>query len=312
METPRRFTAYHLLRRFHVSDKCQQIKFFTAMAYFQTKGVAIVTGSAGGIGQGAANALAAAGATAIAFVDIDPARLQAAAEESKKYAIDPNYRSKAYAVNITDTEAVKQMIEDVVKEFGSIDYLVHSAGIDQQSYLPIPQNSMEDYDTVMDVNAKDTLIIDRAVASIMITQERRSFTTSSGTQRDLGKGVIVNVTSAASFAGIPGKVQYCASKHAALGITRTLALDLAPEGIRVNALCPTWVATPMHEGEKAKFPPVGDLLRKLVSLGRIAEVDEVGNSAVYLCSPAASYVTGQALTLDGGLLAGPNIAGLMA
>lgn len=81
---------------------------------------------------------------------------------------------------------------------------------------------MEDYDTVMDVNAKGTLIIDRAVASVMITQERRNFTTSSGTQRDLGKGVIVNVTSAASFAGIPGKVQYCASKHAALGITRTL------------------------------------------------------------------------------------------
>lgn len=68
----------------------------------------------------------------------------------------------------------------------------------------------------------------------------------------------------------------------------------------------------MHEGEKEKFPPVGDLLRKIVPLGRIAEVDEVGNSAVYLCSPAASYVTGQALTLDGGLLAGPNVAGLMA
>ncbi|KAK4499680.1 hypothetical protein PRZ48_010198 [Zasmidium cellare] len=277
------------------------------MAYFQTKGVAFVTGSAGGIGQGAANALAAAGATAIAFADVDETRVKAAAEESKKHAVDSGYRVQAFKLDTTDRRAVEDVVQAVVKEFGRIDYLVHSAGVDQEQYLPVPDDDPDDFDRVQNVNATGSLNVSRAVAKVMANQEPRQFTTISGTQRDLGRGVIVNVASAAAFVGIPSKVAYTASKWASLGITKTLAVDLAPKGIRVNCMCPTWVDTPMFEGEQSKIPPIGDIIKKVNPAGRPAEVDEVGNSIVYLCSPAASYVSGHALTLDAGMTAGPMI-----
>ncbi|KAF2164457.1 hypothetical protein M409DRAFT_56719 [Zasmidium cellare ATCC 36951] len=277
------------------------------MAYFQTKGVAFVTGSAGGIGQGAANALAAAGATAIAFADIDEARVKAAAEESKKHAIDSNYRVKAFRLDTSDRKAVEEVVQAVAEEFGRIDYLVHSAGVDQVEYAPVPDDDPDDFDRVQRINATGLLNVSRAVAKVMEAQEPRQFTTVSGTQRDLGRGVIVNVASAAAFVGIPAKVGYVASKWASLGITKTLAVDLAPKGIRVNCMCPTWVDTPMFKGEQEKIPPITDLIKKINPAGRPAEVDEVGNSIVYLCSPAASYVNGHALTLDAGMTAGPMI-----
>lgn len=193
--------------------------------------------------------------------------------------------------------------------------------------MPVPDDDPDDYERVQAVNATGLLNVSRAVAKVMTTQEPRHFTTVSGTQRNLGRGVIVNVASAAALVGIPGKVAYTSSKWASLGITKTLgtlphppgflapsiltsfkAVDLAPKGIRVNCMCPTWVDTPMFEGEQQKVPPIKDIIQKINPAGRPAEVDEVGNSIVYLCSPAASYVSGHALTLDAGMTAGPMIS----
>lgn len=191
----------------------------------------------------------------------------------------------------------------------------------------MPDDDPDDYDRVQAVNATGLLNVSRAVAKVMATQKPRQFTTVNGSQRKLGRGVIINVASAAAFVGISAKVAYTSSKWASLGITKTLGTSSllpshqkshhtnlpkpwasAPKGIRVNCMCPTWVDTPMFAGEKQKTPPILDLIQKINPAGRPAEVDEVGNSIVYLCSPAASYVSGHALTLDAGMKAGPMIS----
>ncbi|KAH7371736.1 hypothetical protein BKA66DRAFT_497652 [Pyrenochaeta sp. MPI-SDFR-AT-0127] len=271
------------------------------MASFQTEGVAIVTGSAGGIGLGAANALAASGARAVVFADIDIARVQESATASKKYATNPDYEARAYQIDVTSVESVNGVFAKVVEEFGRLDYLVNSAGIDVANYVPVPDVDIADYDKVLAVNSRGILLCSQAAIAAMSKQDSRSFKTITGESRDLGRGAIVNVTSALSYAAVPGKVAYIASKHAALGITKATAQDTAGKGIRVNAICPSWVRTPMFDAESKKFPPIGDFIKAAVPVGRPAEPDEVGDSIVYLLSPAASYVNGIGLILDSGL-----------
>ncbi|KAF2203324.1 NAD(P)-binding protein [Delitschia confertaspora ATCC 74209] len=271
------------------------------MASFRTTGVALVTGAASGIGLGAANALAEAGALAVVFADIDKAGIRASSEDSKKFATNPDYSPRAYVLDVRNEASVNAVVEKVVEEFGRIDYLINCAGVDVASYVPIPDHDMEDYDKVLAVNTRGLLLCSTAVIKVMEKQEPRTFQTSSGITRDLGRGAIVNVTSALSYAAVPGKVAYIASKHASLGITKATAQDVKGKGIRVNAICPSWVRTPMYEEECKKFPPVEDFIKASVPVGRPAEVEEIGDSIVYLCSPAATYVNGIGLILDSGL-----------
>ncbi|KAF2243992.1 NAD(P)-binding protein [Trematosphaeria pertusa] len=271
------------------------------MASFRTTGVALVTGAASGIGRGAANALAEAGARAIVFADIDEAGAAKASDESRKFATNPEYQTRAYALDVTDPKRVDAVIKETYKEFGRIDYLVNSAGIDTLAYAAIPDNDMDDYERVMATNARGMLLCSRAAVKVMEKQEPRTFATKLGATRDLGRGTIINVTSVLSYAAVPGKVAYIASKHAALGITKGTAQDAVGKGIRVNAVCPAWVNTAIHEAERKKFPPVQDFVKAASPLGRPAEPEEVGEGVVYLCSPAASYVNGIGLIIDAGL-----------
>ncbi|KAF2676215.1 NAD(P)-binding protein [Lentithecium fluviatile CBS 122367] len=256
--------------------------FLSTMASFRTEGVTIVTDFAGVNGLGAANALAEAGAWAVIFTDIDGSRVSKAAEESK-YATNAAYQSRAYALDVTDAYAVEAVFGKVVGEFGKIDYLVNSAGIDTAQYVAAPANDMNDYDRVLD------------------KQEPRSLVSKTGMKRDLGRGAIVNVTSLLSYAGVQGKVVYVASKHAALGITKALALDTTADGIRVNLLAPGHTRTPMFEGKCKKTPQVMDFIKAAVPAGRPLEPEEVGEGVVYLCSPMAGYVNGIGLIMDSGL-----------
>ena len=178
---------------------------------------------------------------------------------------------------------------------------------------------MDDFDRVMGANAKGVMTCTRAVSKVMLGQESRQVTTRNGT-RDIGRGSIVNLGSANSYAALPGKVAYVASKHAMMGITKTAgqfplgslinsieadkfrqALDCASKGVRVNAVCPTWVRTPMVEEECKKNPELAGAIKAMSPLGRAAELDEVVGVILFLCSPSASYVTGTGLVVDAGL-----------
>jgi NAD(P)-dependent dehydrogenase (short-subunit alcohol dehydrogenase family) len=144
-------------------------------------------------------------------------------------------------VDVSDVQSVQRLVDDTTKEFGSIDYLVHAASVgrgkfflklgmllkafqvDQEHYVPIPDDDLHDFARVMSINGRGTLLISRAVSKVMAKQEPKTFeSTLSKGPRDIGRGAIVLVTSALSYTGIPGKVGYVASKHAALGIFRTL------------------------------------------------------------------------------------------
>lgn len=150
---------------------------------------------------------------------------------------------------------------------------------------------------MLDVNAKGVLTCTRAISKIMVAQEPRSVKTRNET-RDIGRGSMVNVGSANSYAAIPGKVAYVTSKHAVMGITKTagkssgrvqcamlIAWDCASMGVRVNAVCPSWVWIPMVEVECKKNPHLDGAIKALSSLGRPAEVEEVADVIVFLCSP---------------------------
>ncbi|KAL9630601.1 MAG: hypothetical protein Q9204_004637 [Flavoplaca sp. TL-2023a] len=262
--------------------------------------IVLITGAAGGIGEETAFAFAEAGVSAIAFADIDEQKAAKVAETSKGLGTNKDYRTLVLSVDVTDPASVQHMVDETIRVFGRIDHNVNAAGIDNGPYTPISDSTIDNFDKVMNVNAKGILTCTRAVSKAMLAQESRTVKTRSGT-RDVGKGSIVNLGSANSYAAIPGKVAYVASKHAMMGITKTAALDLASQGVRVNAVCPTWVRTPMFEEECSKNPQLQEIVKALSPLGRAAEPDEVAGVILFLCGPAASYVTGTGLVVDAGL-----------
>ncbi|KAF2796646.1 NAD(P)-binding protein [Melanomma pulvis-pyrius CBS 109.77] len=270
------------------------------MASRKTEGVALVTGASSGIGKDSAFSFAESGALRVVFADRNEAGAHEAAEASKQFATNPNYSAVAVHVEITDVESVEKMIDVALQEHGKIDYFVHSAGIGSESFSLISNASLEEFDRVLDVNLKGTLICNRAILKVMETQEPRTYKGRNGS-RDIGRGSIVNVGSMNSLGPLPGRIPYTASKHGVNAVTRTAALETGRIGIRVNMVCPSWVESAMTQAERARNPQLDGLVKKMAPAGRMAALDEVADTVVFLCSPAASYITGQAVCIDNGL-----------
>ena len=177
---------------------------------------------------------------------------------------------------------------------------------------------MENFDRIMNVNTKGMMLCVRAELAAMRKQSPKKYKSRNGT-RDIGRGAIVNIASANSFTGLPGKMSYTVSKHACIGLTKmsgehvvaspnkastnrdNSGLDHAAEGIRCNAVCPTWVRTPLLDLEMEKNPEVQDMISAIVPLKRAAECEEVADTVAYLCSPAASYINGTSIIIDAGV-----------
>ncbi|KAI1268104.1 oxidoreductase [Xylariaceae sp. FL1019] len=262
-------------------------------------GVALVVGSARGIGREAAFSIAEAGAKAVVFADKDEEAARTTSQESRQYASNKEYTAATFKMNVEDDASVQAMVDFVIKTFGRLDYAVNAAGIDNGIPAPLADTDMDNFDRVMRINARGNMICVRAQVAAMRKQEPKTWSDRNGTRtRDIGRGAIVNIGSANSYAGLPSKGSYTISKHAFMGITKMAALDHSAEGIRVNAVCPTWVRTPLLDVELEKNPEVQGMISAMVPIKRAAECEEVSDAIAFLCSPAASYINGAGLLID--------------
>lgn len=242
--------------------------------------VAIVTGGAMGIGFAIATRLAEAGAKVL-IADKDAAAAAAAASKIGGTAI---------AVDVSDETQVEAMIAKAVSEFGGIDILVNNAGIYPEKM--VMEATKEDFEKTIHTNLMGAFFASKAAAKQMIAQRRG--------------GKIINITSIDAIRPLEvGLAFYDASKHGLWGFTESLALELAPHGISVNAIAPGMVATPGTDFWKADSPEaqkVMDAYLAKIPMHRVAEADEIGKAALFLASDLSSYMTGSQVVVDGGIL----------
>jgi NAD(P)-dependent dehydrogenase (short-subunit alcohol dehydrogenase family) len=234
--------------------------------------VAIVTGAGQGIGEAMATALHGAGAS-VAVVDIS----------GKQVAVAERLGERAIAVqaDVSQAESVEQAIAQVVGEFGRLDVMCNNAGLEGDAG-PITECSEEQYDRIMSVNARGVFLGMRfGIPAIL----------------ESGGGAIINTASTAALVAFPGYAAYCASKGAVLMMTKAAAAEYAGRGVRINAICPGVTKTALVEG----MPPeiVADV-KGATPMGRFGAPSEIGQAALFLASDAASFVTGTALSVDGG------------
>jgi len=246
--------------------------------------VAVVTGAGAGIGRGCAGVLGAAGA-AVAVWDIDQAAAISAAEQLQSEGI----RARAFIADAADPLAVAATIGDIAREFGRIDILINNAGTHDGK--GIEEADEDDWDRIINTNLKSVFLVSKAALPFL----KRT------------GGSIVNMGSMVGLAGQGKSGAYSASKGGIIALTKNLALDLAPYGIRANCICPGWVETPLVNDWFALQPDEAEARAYVDSihpLGRIAAAEEIGKAALFLASDLASYVTGVALEVDGGVTLG--------
>ncbi|KAI6080565.1 short chain dehydrogenase [Hypoxylon rubiginosum] len=264
-------------------------------------GIALVTGAAGGIGKETALAFAEAGAKGVIFADINHEGVQAAAEESRKYARHAEYRALAIKVDISNAESVQSLVASTMKEFGRIDYAVNIWRAISLSRPPTLD--LDVFSKVSDTNILGAVLFVRAVMAAMASQEPLVFP---GTRRhgprSLGRGSIVLLGSTNSLIGAPGVISYGTSKHAVIGIMKSAAVDslALQSAIRVNTVCPAFVDTPMIQSAIEMNPMVKHAIDNMTPFKRAATVDEVADYIVFLSSPSASFIHGTALAIDAG------------
>jgi NAD(P)-dependent dehydrogenase (short-subunit alcohol dehydrogenase family) len=245
--------------------------------------VALVTGAGSGIGRASAVALAAEGARVLVS-DLDAtggeetvARIRAAGGEARFWPAD-----------VTRADQVAALVEQALAAYGRLDCAHNNAGIEGTTGTPTHRYAEDDWDRVIATNLKGVWLGLKHEIPIMLRQ---------------GGGAIVNTASVAGLVGFPGASAYAASKHAVNGLTKTAALEYAPHGIRVNSVCPAFIRTPMVERVIAGDPEREVRLAAQQPIGRMGRPEEVAAAVVWLCSDAASFVTGSTMTIDGGLFA---------
>lgn len=249
---------------------------------FKQGSVALVTGAATGIGRACAEAFAAAGCTVV-LADRDADHGQQAARELNALRV----KTLFVQTDVSDAEQVRHLHERIMATFGRLDAACNNAGIEGASG-PLAEQSVENFDQVIGVNLRSVFLCMREQIPLM---------------RKSGGGAIVNMASVAGLVGFAGSAAYCASKGGVVQITRTAALDYAEQGIRVNAVCPGVIATEMIDRFTHGDVQARAQMAAMHPMNRMGVPREIADTVVWLCSPQASFVTGQALAVDGGLVA---------
>ncbi len=243
--------------------------------------VALVTGATSGIGKATALALGIAGAKVVFS-----GRREPEGKETEAQLRDAGVDCLFVQSDVSNEDDIKALVQTTVATFGTLDCAFNNAGIDPP-IKPLHEQSIEDFDKLMSINVRGLFLCMKYEVQQMLGQ---------------GSGVIVNNSSMGGLIAFPGISPYNASKHAVMGLTRSAALDYARRGIRINAVNPGIIATAMIERMDNTGSTSSDL-GSSVPMGRMGEPEEVAQTVVFLCSDAASYITGQAIVVDGGYTA---------
>ncbi|HEX7576808.1 MAG TPA: 3-oxoacyl-[acyl-carrier-protein] reductase [Verrucomicrobiae bacterium] len=239
--------------------------------------IAVVTGAGRGIGRAIALKFAGEGADVVC--------VSRTAENSEKVAGEIRALGRkawAHAVDVADSAAVSAAAEKILAGAGKVDILVNNAGVTRDGLLM--RMSDADWDTVLDTNLKGAFLVTKAFSRAMIKARA---------------GRIINVSSVIGLIGNAGQCNYAASKAGLIGFTQSVAKELASRGITVNAIAPGFIGTDMTSELK---PEVRDAILKQIPLGSFGSAEDIAGAALFLAGPAARYVTGQVLTVDGGMV----------
>jgi NAD(P)-dependent dehydrogenase (short-subunit alcohol dehydrogenase family) len=242
--------------------------------------VAIVTGGTSGIGRDAAVLFAKAGAKVVVA-----GRREKEGKGTVELVDAAGGEGLFIKTDVSRAADVDALVQKTVEKFGRLDIAFNNAGV-EETFVPIAEESEENWDRIIDINLKGTWVCLKYEIRQMLKQG--------------GGGAIVNMASVAGLIGAPGSAAYAASKHGVMGLTKSAAL------IRVNAVCPAVIDTPMGDrlfGE----PEMHKFAIGLHPIGRFGTPVEIAEAVVWMCSDRASFMTGQAIVLDGGFLAGPNL-----
>jgi NAD(P)-dependent dehydrogenase (short-subunit alcohol dehydrogenase family) len=244
--------------------------------------VALITGGGSGLGRAAALAFAQEGACVV-VADRDPARGEATCRELARIGA----RQAFIAADVTDAAAIERLVQTIAERYGRLDCALNNAGILGAAFVPIVDYPRAAWDQVIQVNLTGVWLCMQSEIRQMLKQ---------------GGGAIVNMASVAGLIGSRIGSAYAASKHGVVGLTKAAALEYAEAGIRVNAVCPSWVDTPLTDPVAQSRPEMRERLVSRQPTGRLCTVEEVAAAAVWLASEASSFVTGHALPVDGGVV----------
>jgi 3-oxoacyl-[acyl-carrier protein] reductase len=237
---------------------------------------ALITGAAQGIGRAIALGMAREGAD-VCIADVNAENAEATAEEIRASGV----KAVAISLDVSSQQEVTRAFGSFMEEFGTLDILVNNAGITRDGLLI--RMKEEDWDSVINVNLKGTFLCSKEAVKIMSRQR---------------SGKIINISSIVAFIGNPGQVNYSSSKAGVIGLTKTVAREYASRGIRVNAVAPGFIQTPMTD---ALSDSVREEMMQAIPLSHFGTPDDVTNAVVFLASGESDYITGQVLHVNGGM-----------